>query len=142
MRCREITTEIFAIESRDHPEIWCLRQVQWVTDRNDRGRYFQSFGFSNRQRRSGRIDLQHGGPAADVCQKLTRRVFFTAEFNCEISRFASNRVRRVKRPCGIDEKSSPANCTVVSVAVFLHTCFWRRPENVVRLRLTDCSVQP
>src|SRR6266481_3444487 len=119
----KIATETFPVEPSNHAEVRCLRQIQRITDRYYRGRQFQFLGFTDRQRRGGLIHFQDGCPAADVRHELARRIFLTAEFDCEIASFAPDRVRRVKCSRRINKKSSAANLAVLIYAVNLNHRF-------------------
>ena len=70
--------------------------------------------------------------------KLARRIFFTAEFDCEISCFASHRICGVKRACRVDEKSGAANFAVFIDAMNLHHRFGGALEDVFKL-MANCS---
>src|SRR5262249_54574019 len=119
----KIAAEAFPIEARDHPEVRCLRQIERITDRYDRSRQFQFLRFTNWQGWRGLIYFQDGCPAADVCHELVRRIFLPVEFDCEIARFASNRVRRVKCSRRVNEKSGAANLAVLIHAMNLNNRF-------------------
>ena len=54
---------------------------------------------------------------------MARRIFLTAEFDCEIAGFASDGVRSVKCPRRVDEKSGAANLAVLIYAVNLNHRF-------------------
>src|SRR5207249_1083832 len=75
---------------------------------------------------------------ADVCQKLARRVFFAAEFDCEVSRFTSHCVCGVKGPGGIDKKSSAANLAVFVDAMNFDHRFGGAREDVFDLMANRC----
>ena len=95
--------------------------------------HLQFLGFSNRQRRSDRVDFQYRRPAADIRQKLARWIFLTIKFNREIVCFTPDRVRSVKGPCRIDEKSSARNFAVLIDTVNLNHCVGRAPKDVFNL---------
>src|SRR5882672_12918521 len=119
----KIAAETFPVEPSNHAKVRRLRQIQRITDRYDRSRQFQFLGFTERQRRCGLIHFQDGGPAPDVRHELARRIFLTAEFDCEIAGFASDRVRRVKCSRWINKKSGAANLAVFIYAVNLNHRF-------------------
>jgi hypothetical protein len=54
---------------------------------------------------------------------LARRIFLTAEFDCEIAGFSPDRVRRVKCSRRIDKKSGATNLAVLIYAVNLNHGF-------------------
>src|SRR6266481_1064862 len=125
----KIPAETFPIQTRDHPEVRCLGQIQWITDRHDGRCDLQFVRSTDRQGWCGLIYFQHGCPAADVCQKLTGRISLAAEFNCEITRFTSDRVCSVKGSRRVYEKSSTANLAVFIDAVNLDHRFRCPLEN-------------
>jgi hypothetical protein len=61
---------------------------------------------------------------------LARCTFLTPEFDCEIAGFASDSVRRVKRPRRVNEKSGAANLAMLIYAVNFDDRFGGPLENL------------
>ena len=112
MRGREITAEIFPIESRDHSETGRFRQIERITDR-DHGRGEAEFsGFSDGQERRLGLHLQERDPAAQIGHQLGGVIFFALELHREIIRFAADRIGGVDGAGRINEKAGAGKLAV------------------------------
>src|SRR2546423_14137579 len=109
----KISTETFAIEAGDHAEARCLRQVEWITNRNDRSSDFKLIRVAEWQCRTGQIHFQHCDPAPEISQQLTRWIFFSFELNRHVVGFAPHRISGVKRAGWIDEEARAGKLAVL-----------------------------
>ena len=73
---RKVAAEIFPIKSCDHSEIRCFRQIQWITNRDDRRCHSQLLGFSNRQRGRDCVCFQYAPSRCRISAKTWRAGYF------------------------------------------------------------------
>src|ERR1700751_6223939 len=100
----KITAQTLAIESGDHAEARCLREIKRITNRDDRRRNFELVGISDRQCRAGQVRFQERDAASEIGHQLASRIFFTLILDVDVFRFASDGIGGVKSPHWVDKK--------------------------------------
>ena len=109
----KISAETFAIETGDRAKAWGLREIERISNRNDRSSNLELLRAGDRQRRAGQIHFQHGDAAADIGQQLPRGIFSSFELNRHVLGFATDRISSVKRAGWIDKEPSAGKFAVL-----------------------------
>src|ERR1700736_3900922 len=109
----KISAKTFTIEAGNHAEARRLRQVERITNRNDRSSDFKLIGVADWQRRTGQIHFQHRDPAPEISQQLARRIFFALKLNSDVFGFATDRISGVKRAGRIDKETGAGKFAVL-----------------------------